>query len=59
LVPARVATGQVYGPINTGGASPNGPQRHFAPLAQIADGAEPTDLRTLFTHLAWPNTPQG
>ena len=56
LIPARAATRQIYGPT-TGddGAPPDGPSRHYAPLAQV-DNQTATDLRTRFTHLAWPDT---
>jgi hypothetical protein len=62
LIPARAATGRIYGPTtDNGGAPPYGPARHFAPLAQInlqADQGPPDqrvhDLRSLFTRLAWP-----
>jgi hypothetical protein len=62
LIPARAATGRIYGPTtDDGGAPPYGPARHFAPLAQInpqADQGPPDqrvhDLRSLFTRLAWP-----
>jgi hypothetical protein len=56
LIPARAATGQIYGPTTgDNGAPPYGPARHYAPLAQV-DNQTPTDLRTRFTHLAWPDT---
>jgi hypothetical protein len=60
LIPARAATGRIYGPTTDDtGAPPYGPQRHYAPLAQInpnAGGANHGvyDLRSLFTRLAWP-----
>src|SRR5262249_28179759 len=59
LIPARTATGAIYGPTtNNGGAPPYGPARHLAPLAQINPQANPDkqvqDLRSLFTRLAWP-----
>ncbi len=62
LIPARAATGRIYGPTTQpGGAPPYGPARHFAPLAQTnlqADKGPPdkrvNDLRSLFTRLAWP-----
>jgi hypothetical protein len=57
LIPARAATGQIYGATTAdSGAPPYGPARHYAPLAEI-DGTTVTDLRSLFTHLAWPDTP--
>ncbi|MDT5233033.1 MAG: hypothetical protein QOI39_3533 [Mycobacterium sp.] len=61
LIPARAATSQIYGPTAApegAGSVAFGPQRHFAPLAQV-DGANITDLRSLFTHLAWPDSPGG
>jgi hypothetical protein len=62
LIPARAATGQIYGACTDDrGAPPYGPARHFAPLAQInpqADKGPPDkrvhDLRSLFPRLAWP-----
>ncbi len=60
LIPARAATGQIYGPTTDDTGAPRyGPQRHYAPLAQINPSAsDPTqrvyDLRALFTQLAWP-----
>jgi Family of unknown function (DUF6519) len=60
LIPARAATGQIYGPTtDDNGAPPYGPQRHYAPLAQVnpdGGGAKHVvyDLRSLFTQLAWP-----
>jgi hypothetical protein len=60
LIPARAATGRIYGPTTDDkGAPPHGPRRHYAPLAQVnpnAGGANNGvyDLRTLFTRLAWP-----
>jgi hypothetical protein len=56
LIPARTATGNVLWP---GGADaavpPAGPARYLAPLALIRDD-HVKDLRTLFTHLAWPES---
>jgi hypothetical protein len=55
LIAARAATGLIYGPtIDDPGAPPYGPARHYAPLAQI-DSTGKTDLRSRFTHLAWPD----
>jgi hypothetical protein len=60
LIPARAATGRIYGPTtDENGAPPYGPQRHYAPLAQVNPGVGGTnhgvyDLRSLFTQLAWP-----
>jgi hypothetical protein len=55
LIPARAATRTIYGATtDSGGAPPYGPQRHYAPLAQINPTGPPSDLRTLFTQLAWP-----
>ncbi len=60
LIPARAATARIYGPTtDTNGAPPYGPQRHYAPLAQVNSSAGGTnngvyDLRSLFTRLAWP-----
>jgi hypothetical protein len=64
LIPARAATARIYGPTmnQPDGARPYGPERCYAPLAQIdMDGgkATPTELRTLFTHLAWPDAQGG
>lgn len=55
LIPARAATATIYGPaIVDPGAPPYGPARHYAPLAQI-DSTGKKDLRSRFTHLAWPD----
>jgi hypothetical protein len=55
LIPARAATAKIYGPTTAESGAPSyGPARHYAPLAQI-DGATPKDLRSRFTHLAWPD----
>jgi hypothetical protein len=62
LIPARTATGGVLWPASEDGPlaqSPAGPARYRAPLALVTRGDDPddlkiTDLRTLFTHLAWP-----
>jgi hypothetical protein len=64
LIPARAATGDVLWP---GGADaavpPAGPARYLAPIALVYDEDDHDeddedkgvrDLRTLFTHLAWP-----
>jgi hypothetical protein len=59
LIPARTATGGVLWP---GGADaavpPAGPARYLAPIALVYDKDDDDngfrDLRTLFTHLAWP-----
>jgi hypothetical protein len=56
LIPARTATGALLWP---GGATPNavpphGPTRYLVPLALVTDSEPVEDLRTLFTHLAWP-----
>ena len=57
LIPARTATGGLLWP---GGAHPEaigpyGPDRYLVPLALVREtGKEPEDMRTLFTHLAWP-----
>lgn len=62
LIPARAATARIYGPTTDqpDGTRPYGPERRYAPLAQIeSDNAQPTELRTLFTHLAWPDAPGG
>jgi hypothetical protein len=55
LIPARTATGNVLWPGGQGAAVPPfGPARYLVPLALVtSDGV--TDLRTLFTHLAWPD----
>ncbi len=62
LVPARTASGGVLWPASEDGPlaqPPAGPARYRAPLALVTRGDDPddlkvTDLRTLFTHLAWP-----
>jgi hypothetical protein len=64
LIPARRATANIYGPTTDqpDGAAPYGPERRYAPLAKIDmdnGKATPTELRTLFTHLAWPDAPGG
>ena len=56
LIPARTATGRLLWP---GGPypqalAPYGPARYLAPLAVVGAGPAVTDMRTLFTHLAWP-----
>ena len=56
LIPARTATGRLLWP---GGSypqalAPYGPARYLAPLAVVGTGPAVTDMRTLFTHLAWP-----
>lgn len=67
LIPARTATSGLLwlwsddGPV---ALPPAGPARYRAPLALITKGSgdhlEVTDLRTLFTHLAWPGfSPDG
>lgn len=61
LIPARVATGGVLWSRSPDGPRwlpPGGPVRYRAPLALLTPGEDDTvritDLRTLFTHLAWP-----
>lgn len=56
LIPARAATGNVLWPGGPGAAvPPAGPAHYLVPLALVTkDGV--TDLRTLFTHLAWPDS---
>jgi hypothetical protein len=56
LIPARAATGRLIWP---GGDSPlplppDGPARYLVPLAMVNAEGETEDLRSLFTHLAWP-----
>lgn len=51
LVPARAATANIWAPEEP--VAPYGPERRYAPLAHV-DGTTVTELRTLFTHLAWP-----
>jgi Family of unknown function (DUF6519) len=56
LIPARTATGRLVWP---GGSdpqaiAPHGPTRFLAPLAVVGTSSTVTDMRTLFTHLAWP-----
>ena len=58
LIPARTATGRLLWP---GGpypqaVAPHGPTRFLAPLAVVGTGSTVTDMRTLFTHLAWPDS---
>ncbi|MGB3676833.1 MAG: DUF6519 domain-containing protein, partial [Candidatus Nanopelagicales bacterium] len=58
VIPARAATGTIYGPTtDPGGSTPYGPERCFAPLALIRTKGEVVELRSLFTHLAWPDMP--
>jgi hypothetical protein len=57
LVPARTAIGDVLWPQDDGvplALPPHGPHRYLAPLA-LVDNGDVQDLRTLFTHLAWPD----
>lgn len=60
LLPARTATGGVLWPSSRRGPLAlvaAGPARYRAPLALVTmrdDTVEIIDLRTLFTHLAWP-----
>lgn len=57
LVPARTAIGDVVWPRHHGEPAalvPHGPDRYMAPLALVDDSGV-QDLRTLFTHLAWPD----
>ena len=63
LIPARTATGGVLWPGGADAAHPPGPARYLAPIALVYgedDHDEDDhdrgvrDLRTLFTHLAWP-----
>ena len=62
LIPARTTTGGVLWPSSVDGplaVTPAGPARYRAPLALVRQAddegdLEITDLRTLFTHLAWP-----
>ena len=60
LIPARTATGGVLWPGSPAGPlalPPAGPARYRAPLALVTqrhEKLEITNLRTLFTHLAWP-----
>lgn len=58
LVPARTATADVLWPRDAEGrplaAAPHGPPRYVAPLALVRGREDVVDLRTLFTHLAWP-----
>ena len=56
LIPARTATGSLLWP---GGAQPSavppqGPTRYLVPLAVVEDNGKVQEMRTLFTHLAWP-----
>jgi len=56
LIPARTATGGLLWP---GGAHPSavppqGPTRYLVPLALVKDKGNVAEMRTLFTHLAWP-----
>jgi hypothetical protein len=65
LIPARTAIGGVLWPTNSDGApearQPDGPARHRAPLALVRSPAseDVVDLRTRFTHLAWPELERG
>jgi hypothetical protein len=67
LLPARTATGGVLWPTSHDeprALRPLGPARYRAPLALVTRYGEPeelriTDLRTLFTHLAWPEAELG
>ncbi len=56
LIPARVATGDIEWPQDTTNnplaLAPHGIEHHYAPLAFIAAGAAPVDLRRKFTELA-------
>jgi Family of unknown function (DUF6519) len=67
LIPARAATGGVLWPTSEHqplALVPALPARYRAPLALItrrgeAEETHITDLRTLFTHLAWPEVELG
>jgi hypothetical protein len=59
LIPARTATGGVLWPVADGAPAmrpPDGPARYRAPLALLPSTSpeDVVDLRTRFTHLAWP-----
>jgi Family of unknown function (DUF6519) len=56
LIPARTATGRLLWPggPDPQAVAPYGPARFLAPLAVVGTGSVVTDMRTLFTHLAWP-----
>ena len=57
LIPARTATGRLLWPAGPDphAIAPQGPTRFLAPLAVVGTGSAVTDMRTLFTHLAWPD----
>ena len=58
LIPARTATGGLLWPAGTDGeptaVPPHGPARYLAPLALVGATGSVENMRTLFTHLAWP-----
>ena len=57
LIPARTATGRpaVARRRRPPAIPPQGPTRFLVPLAVVGTGSAVTDMRTLFTHLAWPD----
>ena len=60
LIPARTATGGLLWPSDAGkprAVPPDGPARYLVPLALVKDNKTTEDMRTLFTHLAWPPEP--
>ncbi len=60
LIPARTATGALLWPADDGkprAVPPDGPARYLVPLALVKDNKTTEDMRTLFTHLAWPPEP--
>jgi hypothetical protein len=62
LIPARTATGGLLWPGEAGQPSavpPAGPARYLVPLALVTNTTTAEDMRTLFTHLAWPPEPSG
>jgi hypothetical protein len=62
LIPARTATGALLWPADDGkprAVPPDGPARYLVPLAVVGDKKTTEDMRTLFTHLAWPSEPSG
>ncbi len=63
LIPARTATGGLLWPGGTHPAAvpPHGPDRYLVPLALVSgkEKDDVEDMRSLFTHLAWPEPGSG
>jgi hypothetical protein len=59
LIPARVVTGDVDWPKDDNGQArslpPHGVEYHYAPLAYLAPGSDPVDLRSPFQPLTAPD----